>query len=379
MDPTTNPTPTPNPAPAPAPGAAPAPVAPTPAPEAPTAPAPEASAAPASAPALAPAPAPAAPAVTPNPTPATAAGGMTTPPVNPIINPTANPMGAPTATQPDGLAATDPIMMPDPVKAPDPVEEELKTPMKAAAPAPGSIGSAVSGPVTDTIPSDATAPTDNPFASSDKKTPNVSFNDPALQSDATAAGGNTVVPAKKKTNKTTLIALIIVAVMIVIALAAVLIFQLIGDNSSSQVSNTPNNQISEPANNTNTTNNTNNTNTTNNTTTTSGTLSCARNMTATEIARLNDAASGTISVSAEFDNQNMLTKIALTEMVTYSDENSVSNEPVENAVHEALASDLTTDSAAIYFLPTDSTGALDLTKKSIQTNYESLDFVCEVL
>lgn len=218
MDPTTNPTPTPNPAPAPgAPAGPPAPAAP-PAPAGPPVP-----------------PAPEAPAPAPGPTPATAAGGMTTPPVNPVINPTAPasgapaPVGNPAGTQADGLAATDPIMMPEPAPAPDPVEEELKAPMKAAEPAPGSIGSAVSGPMP-VAGEGGEAPAANPFANNDKQTPNVAFNDPATQPDAAA---NPMAPAKKKTSKTTLIALIIVAVMIVIALGAVLILQLMGDQGGS--------------------------------------------------------------------------------------------------------------------------------------------------
>ena len=44
------------------------------------------------------------------------------------------------------MGAIDPITMPDKPKAPDPVEEELKAPMVAAPPVPGSIGSAVSMP-----------------------------------------------------------------------------------------------------------------------------------------------------------------------------------------------------------------------------------------
>ena len=44
------------------------------------------------------------------------------------------------------VGATDPITMPNPPKAPDPIEEELKAPMTAAAPVPGSIGSAISMP-----------------------------------------------------------------------------------------------------------------------------------------------------------------------------------------------------------------------------------------
>lgn len=42
------------------------------------------------------------------------------------------------------IAATEPITEPDPIPEPDPIEEELKAPFKAAAPVPGSIGSAIS-------------------------------------------------------------------------------------------------------------------------------------------------------------------------------------------------------------------------------------------
>ena len=80
-------------------------------------------------------------------------------PVNPIIQPSGSsepvpgqasanpiqPLSNP-IVRPSGLGATDPLLMPEKPQAPDPVEEELKAPMKAAAPVPGSIGSAVSGP-----------------------------------------------------------------------------------------------------------------------------------------------------------------------------------------------------------------------------------------
>ena len=55
-------------------------------------------------------------------------------PVNPVYTPGDNVM----------VGETDPITVPNPPKAPDPIEEELKAPMQAAAPVPGSIGSAIS-------------------------------------------------------------------------------------------------------------------------------------------------------------------------------------------------------------------------------------------
>ena len=108
MDPTTNPIPTPNPAPSVPPVA------------------------------------PATPATSATPV-APAAPVQPAAPVNPIINPTpVNPVFQPSGS--NGVAATDPITMPEPAPLTDPVEEELKAPMNAAAPVPGSIGSAVSGP-----------------------------------------------------------------------------------------------------------------------------------------------------------------------------------------------------------------------------------------
>ena len=104
------------------------------------------------------------------------AAGVFQPPVNPAVgggapmNPMFNPVGG-------GLVgATDPITMPAPPKAPDPVEVELNAPFKAAAPVPGSIGSAISVP-----------------AGEMGRTPSVAFNDPAATANP-AAGGQ---PQKK--------------------------------------------------------------------------------------------------------------------------------------------------------------------------------------
>lgn len=211
MDPLNN-SATPNPA-APA---APAPAAPA------TAPAP-ASAAPAAA--LAPAPAPAAP-VAPAPAPV-----IPNPPVNPVVTP-GNPAAAPaapgtmsmaqmfqpqaTTTQAEVFAETTAISAPEGPKAPDPVEEELKAPLKAAAPAPGSIGSAVSGP-------------------SDGSPQNVAFNDPA-NNPMTANAAPVVkknsflnkLTAKTKMDKKTLTMLIAVAGVILVLLVVVLVMVMNG-------------------------------------------------------------------------------------------------------------------------------------------------------
>lgn len=214
--------------------------------EAPAAPASEAPAAPAAtpapgAPALgtpvpgAPAPAtpamPATPAVNPD-----VANAALNPPVNPVVAPTtpAAPGAAPVPPAPTAPGApatmsmnqmfqsqpaaasgvfdeTTAISVPEGPKPVDPVEEELKAPLKAAAPAPGSIGSAVSGPA------DANASQNN--------TP-VDPNNPMTANVAPQVKKGSIfnkLMAKTKMNKTTLILLAAVAGLIVIGLIVVLV------------------------------------------------------------------------------------------------------------------------------------------------------------
>lgn len=113
------------------------------------------------------------------------------------------------------LGATDPITMPAPPKAPDPVEEELKAPFRAAAPVPGSIGSAIS------MPGDP------------NQVPNVAFNDPAMM-----APNSSMMPKKrtwssrlgmdgdKKMDKKTMIILGSIVAVIVVAIVAVVVIAL---------------------------------------------------------------------------------------------------------------------------------------------------------
>lgn len=294
-------------------------------------------------------------------------------PVNPVINPGENSTPVNPVFQPGGnvggFSATDPIMQPEAPTPPDPVEEELKAPMKAADPVPGSIGSAVSVP--DEGEAAPEMPAENPFATpSQNPTPSVSFSDPTTEQAAASMQSTT----GKKNNKMTLIILIVIAAMVVVALAAVLIIQIVnnsGDNS--QTSSTPNNStviddndgegeeeltaIPEVTN---------------------GTLSCTRNMTEAEIVKVNDAVSGTVNVSAEFADGEM-TKISLVESVVYSDEDAAGNEPVETLVHESTAAELTPTSALNYYLNTAVDDGPDLTSAAVQANYEDLDFTCEVL
>lgn len=186
--------------------------------EAPVAPA--APVTPAAAPAMPEMPAPVNPVVSPTGMPAVepAAPVMQEPatpampeiptPVSPVFQP-GNPM----------VGATDPITMPNPPKEPDPIEEELKAPMKAAGPVPGSIGSAIS------MPSEQAAGQPAPAAQMGP-VPNVSFNDPAMQQQPMPQGAP-MKPAKKKMDKKTLILLCALAGVVVVALAIVLVMQII--------------------------------------------------------------------------------------------------------------------------------------------------------
>ncbi|MBQ8985220.1 hypothetical protein IJ076_01515 [Candidatus Saccharibacteria bacterium] len=231
MDPT-NTTPTQLAAPT-GPTAGPAPVAPA-APAASVAPAAPAPAAPAS-----PIPSPASPVMGDGATPAASvnpdvANAALNPPVNPVVAPGAAsaPAGAASAqagtvpmnqmfqsqpTNPGVIDDTTAITVPEGPKPPDPVEEELKAPLKAAGPVPGSIGSAVSVP-----------------AQGGATPQNVAFNDPANPgANPMTAGPETPsgkkpnfldnLMAKTKMNKSTLILLCVVAGLVVVVLVAVIV------------------------------------------------------------------------------------------------------------------------------------------------------------
>lgn len=346
MDPINNPTPTPTPE----PGAAPAPEPPV-APEAPVAPAPE----------------------PPVAEPAPVNAPVPPEPVNPVVNPGAEPIPANPVFQPsepNGLAATDPIMQPEAPKAPDPVEEELKAPMKAAGPVPGSIGSAVSGPQSEGEA--APAPADNPFASAPAKTPSVPFNDPAAEAQG-AAGAPT---AKKPMDKKTLIILCVIAGIVVIALVVILLMMLgkpgSGGGSQSGSSNggsevvvnddeeEDEDEIIDEGNGSDAP-----------VVVDSGTMTCTKEIADEGISKDEEATSGTATISVEFADK-ILTTISLTK--TSGTDASVSEKS------EAVAADLTSDTALFYSLTTkDENGDLDLSIDAVKANYEDLDFVCEVL
>lgn len=346
MDPINNPTPTPTPDPGVVPAPEP-PVAPTPGPDV--------------------APAAPEPPVVPGPETPVTPVNVTAPtpdPVNPVVNPDVvstpvNPVFQPGG--PDGLSATDPIMQPEAPKAPDPVEEELKAPMKAAGPVPGSIGSAVSGPQPE---GETISPSENPFASSSSNTPSVSFNDPAVEQ-----GGADMSKAKKPVNKTTLIVLCVVAGMIVIALVAILVMQLMNSQpSGSSMGGTGNNTVvieneeeeEEPE----------EEEIDSTVSIASGTMVCTKTIAGTEASAVGGATSGTTTVTVEFSD-GMLTTISSSKTVS-------GTETPEQ--HQAVASELTLETAPTFNLSaTNENGELDLSIDAVKANYEDLDFVCEVL
>jgi len=166
------------------------------------------------------------------------ANATLSPPTNPVVTPGANPAAGAAAVggtmsmnqmfqnQPAAgvFDETTAISVPEGPKPPDPVEEELKAPMKAAQPVPGSIGSAVSMPA-------AGAGMAQPQ--------NVAFNDPAqggvnpMTANAPTANKKPSfldkMATKTKTNKKTLIALTVVVGLIVVLLIVVLIMMATGN------------------------------------------------------------------------------------------------------------------------------------------------------
>ena len=113
--------------------------------------------------------------------------------------------GAATPETP-AFGATDPLTMPTPPKAPDPIEEELKAPLKAAGPVPGSIGSAISVP-----PEEGARSPEIPQQMMQPMQPAMPMK-----------------KAKKKTNKNTMILIGVVGALVIIALVAVLVMQILG-------------------------------------------------------------------------------------------------------------------------------------------------------
>ena len=149
-------------------------------------------------------------------------------PTGTAMNETAGVAGGVPVGAPGMLGAMDPLTMPDKPAEPDPVEEELKAPLKAAAPVPGSIGSAVSVPAEGASAGGAPVsgvpvmPVPTPMATAPQS---VSFEDPAKMP---AAGGVAKSGGKLKMSKQTLVLLCVVAGIVVLALIIVLVMMLNG-------------------------------------------------------------------------------------------------------------------------------------------------------
>lgn len=299
----------------------------------------------------------ASPIANPAPVQATAASGMTGAPVNPIITPA----GA------SRMDATEPILRPEPAPAPDPVKEELNAPMVAAAPVPGSIGSAVSGQANST-------PMDGGFIN-DRRTPNVAFNDPAMQPDpATQASAPAKTPAKKS-SKPVLITLIVVALVIVAVLVVMLVMQLTSNSTSgSSTANTPTVvDVDDDEEEAKDTADATDDETAADADTDVVTVKCFRAMTAAELANYTGAVSGTVSVKGVYDADSALTQVEKKESVMYEGAADLSEE--KNL--EILASELTATTAEEYDLPVDKEGEIDLNLGGNESNWKELGYTCE--
>ena len=294
------------------------------------------------------------PTVNPAPVQATAASGMTETPVNPIITPAGT----------NRMNATEPILRPEPAPAPDPVKEELNAPMVAAAPVPGSIGSAVSGQA-------SAEPTNGGFMN-ERRTPNVAFNDPATQPDPAMQAQTPAKAPAKKSSKPVLVTLIVVALAIVAVLVVMLVMQLTsGSTGSASTANTPTvvdvdddeeekKDADDAADET-------------MDGTTAMTVKCYRAMTAAELANYANATSGTVNVEGTYDENDALVQVSKTEAVLYAD----STDPSEEKSTEVLAEKLTAESAAEYGLPVDKEGGIDLNLGGNKTNWTELGYTCE--
>lgn len=302
-------------------------------------------------------------------------------PVNPIIQPGGATTGL---NNMDGLLSTDPIMKPEPAPAPDPVEEELKTPMKAAGLAPGSIGSA-SGAVNsegkaENPPATSSPLPNNPFSSLFKKkqNPSVAFNDPAKASEENDASKPELsVPGAKpkkpnlKINKQTMIILIALAAVLVVVLVVILVMQLNTPSSSSN----------------NSSNNANNSSSANTPTVEPvavtpevvTSLSCARKMTVEELADFTNSLDGTVIVGATFDSDDNLIELSRTQLVEYTDTKTDKPMLVTESLIRTTPDGIDATNVNRYMLQVASDGGVDTDLKSLTSNYQDLDFTCETL
>ncbi len=278
-------------------------------------------------------------------------------PVNPIINPGVS-------LPQNGVGATDAILRPEPVAPPDPVEEELKAPMRAAAPAPGSIGSAVSGPADE-------------IGSATNRTPSVSFNDPATQPDANSVSTPLMSKGAKKSNNKTLIALIVVAALVVLGLGVVLAMQFMTGQPAPSSGSQSNNSVVEPDNNSSNTpgpadssKNSDSSEASNSTTSVNKVLTCTKTA-SSESSEASPSTSSVTTITANFKDGKLVDITSEAKATTVTSDS-------ESSAKTVTVADITTANAAEYNLPVKE-GIVDFTLEGIRSNYELLDFTCEAL
>ena len=103
-------------------------------------------------------------------------------------------------------------------------------------------------------------------------------------------------------------------------------------------------------------------------------------MTDSELTEFGDVSSGGIDIDVVFkDDEFSSIKMEKALVPLTSGDEDVEAEAEVLETGTANANQLVASDAEIFFLPVDEDGDLDLAFDSIQTNYEELDFTCEVL
>ena len=103
-------------------------------------------------------------------------------------------------------------------------------------------------------------------------------------------------------------------------------------------------------------------------------------MTEEELLDFSDVTSGTINIDVTFKNDELSSiemEKALVPLMSGDEDVEAEAEVLETG--SATANQLIASDAEIFFLPVGENGDLDLAFDNIQTNYEKLDFTCEVL
>lgn len=271
------------------------------------------------------------------------------------------PFGAPVNAS--GFGATEPLTQPEPIPEPDPIEEELKSPIKAAEPVPGSIGSAFSLP---SSMQDISSPNNVAFGNMPTTNQLSSLKDPNAP--------------KKAMSKTTRLLIIVLGAILLISAIFVAVFAINGGKSKTETSSpepivTPVSEIT--------------------------TLSCQRELDMLDLMDLNSSAdNGTNVVEIDFEND-FPSSYKRTIRLEYSDNTLATSE--KESVIDALSMQLMGDetpntsyviSDGILSISYDATSddvdsnnslnyefEYDEDKMSIddfQNSYEDNDYVCTV-